>query len=237
MPVGGPCQPPWRNSSFIHADNVNGTVSGAESLNPLEKLLLRHRPGGGPGTRCPGHLREGPWAHGVSGPEIPVVSPKRHWPWSVGSRGQRSREGSGGQRSRGQEGPRVLGREGWRTRPPDASGESGEGRIGAAKLPINSLGRCEGANAGFPARPQLRHFCFLSASFRHHPVSPGRPEDPVPRVEGVPQQQATGTPGAQETAPCLRASSVGTLGSLPSELSPLPSDPAQWPGGEKGGPS
>ena len=47
MPVGGPCQPPWRNSSFIHADNVNGTVSGAESLNPLEKLLLRHRPGGG----------------------------------------------------------------------------------------------------------------------------------------------------------------------------------------------
>lgn len=104
-------------------------------------------------------------------------------------------------------------------------------------LKVNSLGRCEGANAGFPARPQLRHFCFLSASFWHHPVSPGRPEDPVPRVEGVPQQQATGTPGAQETAPCLRASSVGTLGSLPSELSPLPSDPAQWPGGEKGGPS
>ena len=47
VPVGGPCQPPWRNSSFIHADNVNGTVSGAESLNPLEEPLLRHSPGGG----------------------------------------------------------------------------------------------------------------------------------------------------------------------------------------------
>ena len=66
-------------------------------------------------------------------------------------------------------------------------------------------------------------------------MSPGRPEEPGPRVAGVPQRQATGTPGAQETAPCLRAASVSTLGSPPSELSPLPSVPVQWPGGEKGG--
>lgn len=103
-------------------------------------------------------------------------------------------------------------------------------------LKVNSLGCCEGANTDFPAHPQLRQLCFLCPSFRHHPVSPGRPEDAAPRVQGVPQKQATGTPGAQETGPCLRAS-VSRLGSPPSELSPLSSDQARWPGGEKGGPS
>lgn len=76
-------------SCHVSSDPTSWPCPGSLRLRGLGWEAVKAQPED-PRTRCPGHLREGPWAHSVSGPEIPVVSPKRHWPWSVGSRGQRS---------------------------------------------------------------------------------------------------------------------------------------------------
>lgn len=119
-----------------------------------------------------------------------------------------------------------------------------QGRFSSAGLRFREKHRLEGKQSWLLRGSKHRLPCPSPAPtallplplFPAPPSVPGRPEDAAPRVQGVPQKQATGTPGARETGPCLRAS-VSGLGSPPSELSPLSSDQARWPGGEKGGPS
>lgn len=125
-----------------------------------------------PGDGCPQHLREGPWPRRVAGSEILVVSPKRRQPgvWAPGRR--RSRESGG--RNTG-----VLGKEGRRTRPPDAAGNQeragwslhsfpdGTSGSGACRLrlwPASEGSPCTRvpAPAGSEGRPACTHLCYLS---------------------------------------------------------------------------
>lgn len=66
-------------------------------------------------------------------------------------------------------------------------------------LKVNSLGHC-GEQTQAPLPIPSSDSSASSAPFRHRPrVSPGKARGARSRVVGVPQRQATGTPGAQET--------------------------------------
>ena len=138
-----------------------------------------------PGDGCPRRLREGPWPRRVAGSEILVVSPKRHQPgvWAPGR--QRSRESGG--RNTG-----VLGREGRRTRPPDAAGTQERAGWSLHSFPDGTS--------------QIR--CLLSealASLRGQPLYSGTR---LCGERGSPRLYTPLLPFALSSRPCCRGSQV-----------------------------